>query len=195
MTPRDDNPNPRPRRLAILAAVHLSLVLALLGCRRDRGTAHGEKFPRDDEPRAVDRFVSVQSASAARADATLTAHHFDGRGALNSLGRQKLDLMLRDDDAADPLVVYLDLPSSRAPGAAPAADPRESVRVYLADRGVPESHVEFRSGPNLSYSHPAADGLRGLRRFEGDAAPDASASAPAPGAAGKPNVMTSSPGR
>lgn len=194
MTKRNDNP--RPRRLAILAAVHLSLVLAMLGCRRDRGNAYGEKFPTDDEPRAVDRFVQVQSASAARADATLTAHHFDGRGALNSLGRQKLDLMLRDDDAADPLVVYLDLPNSPAsPGAAPAADHGESVRIYLADRGVPGSHVEFRSGPNLSYSHPAADGLRGLRRFEGDAAPDASAAAPAPGAAGKSNVMTSPPGR
>jgi hypothetical protein len=193
MTTRHHN-NPRPRRLAILAGVHLSLVLAMLGCRRDRADrpAHGEKFPRDDEPRAVDRFVQVQSATAARADATLAPHHFDGRGGLNSLGRHKLDLMLRDDDASDPLVVYLDLPAAPA---APAAGHQESVRVYLADHGVPGSQVEFRAGPNLGYSHPAADGLRGLRRFEGDAAPDASSAPPAPGAAGKPNTMTSPPGR
>ena len=188
--------NRRPRRLATLAAVHLSLVLVMLGCRKDK-PAHGEKFPAEGEPRAVDRFVQVQSATAARADATLTPHHFDGRGGLNSLGCHKLDLMLRDDDASDPLVVYLDLPSAGAAApAAPADAHRESVRVYLIDHGVPDSKIELRSGPNLSYSHPASDGLRGLRRFEGDAAvSDAGAEAPAPGAAGKSGGMNNPGGR
>src|SRR6185369_8569522 len=99
--------------------------------------------------------------------------HFDGRGGLNSLGRQKLDLMLRDDDAG-PVVIYLDLSrpaaSARANGASPVPFDvhRESVRVYLADRGLDESQFEFRAGPNAGDTSPARDGLRGLTELHAD---------------------------
>jgi hypothetical protein len=196
MTTRPDNPPPRRPATFAAAPFALALVLALPGCRSASSRAHGERFPADDEPRTVDAFVHVQSAAAARADATLTPHHFDGRGGLNSLGRHKLDLMLRDDDASAPLVVYLDLPAAAAPpGAAPAAAHTESVRVYLVDRGVPESQVELRGGPNLAYRHPASDGLRGLRRFEADAASPDAADAPTPPTADKANAMTNPGGR
>jgi hypothetical protein len=184
--------NPARSRLPILTALALSLVLVLTsGCQRDRDAgAYGHRFPADDEVRPVDRFVHVQSASAARADATLNDAHFDGRGALNSLGRQKLDYMLRDDDAAAPLVVYLDVRDGGAAQATPSAEPsdlhRESVRVFLADRGLTDAQMELRAGPNLAYSHPARDGLRGLKHLEGaGAAPDA-----APGAAAKSGLMS-----
>ena len=176
----------------MMIALQVALAAAVVpGCRRDGGgLAHGERFPAGGQVRAVDRFAQVQSAAAARADATLNADHFDGRGGLNSLGRQKLDLMLRDDNAADPLVVYLNLPSARAAAGGSftgsTADHRQSVHVYLLDRGVPDDQIELRSGPNLGYSHPADEGLRGLRRLEGDTgAPGADAVPGLPGAAGK----------
>lgn len=191
--------NPRRNRLPILGTLALSLVLVLTsGCQRDRdaGAAYGDRFPADDQVRPVDRFIHVQSASAARADATLNDAHFDGRGALNSLGRQKLDFMLRDDDAAAPLVVYLDLRDGVAAQAVPAEPTdahRESVRVFLADRGLTDAQMEFRAGPNLAYSHPARDGLRGLKKLEADAgAPGADA---APGSAPKSGLMSGAGGQ
>jgi hypothetical protein len=186
---------PTTARLALAGALAgaLAVLGALAGCQHDHhqdhdgaATKYGETFPADSEPRATDRFVQVQSAAAARADATLTAAHFDGRGGLNSLGRQKLDLMLRDDDANTPMVVYLNLPSS-SDGAAPTTAStdahRESVRAYLVDRGVNDAQLEFRAGPNLAYSHPARDGLRGLKHLEATAeAPATDEAASAPGA-------------
>lgn len=162
-----DRNTPSPARLALLGA--LAAVASLQGCQKDNGAGqvvHGETFPADEEARAVDRFVQVQSAAAARTDPTLNASHFDGGRGLNSLGEQKLDLMLRDDDRRRPVVVYLDLPRE-----AGTDGHREAVRAYLLDHGVGEGHIEFRSGPNVDYSHPAEDGLRGLRKLEGDAAP------------------------
>ena len=194
----------RPARLALLGAPALLGALALAtaaGCRagRDSGaatgapggrdparvTSHGERFPADGEIRPVHRFVRVQSAAAARSGAMLHPHHFDDAGDFNSLGRRKLDLMLQDD-AGPRLVLYLDL---ARPGAdAVPADPcRNSVLAYLADRGLDESQVEFRTGPNPGDSHPARDGLRGLREFNdqppGDAYPTGGA-APSRGSGG-----------
>ena len=197
------NHNLPTARLAAAALVAAAALTALPGCQRDRGdrrprVIHGEAFPADNQPRHVDRFIQVQSAAAARTGATLTAAHFDGGADLNSLGRSKLDLMLRDDDAASPLVVYLDLPDA---GAAPGNDAdtemfearRDAVRAYLADAGVSGSNVEFRAGPNLDYSHPAKDGLRGLRRLSGDAA--ASPDAPNPDAPALGDLTTTSTSR
>jgi hypothetical protein len=192
---------PTTARLALAGALAgaLAVLGAITGCQHDHHQDHdgaasiyGETFPADGETRATDRFAQVQSAAAARADATLTAAHFDGRGSLNSLGRQKLDLMLRDDDAAAPMVVYLNLPSSTngaAPTTASTDAHRQSVRAYLVDRGVNDAQLEFRAGPNLAYSHPARDGLRGLRHLEATAeapATDESASSTGGAANGPP---------
>ena len=136
-------------------------------------------FPGDGDERAVDRFVKVQSASAARADATLNDHHFDRGGELNSLGRAKLDLMMKDDEASLPMVVYVDVRRADArQGAAVAAERcQDSARRYLADHGMADDRVEFRTGPNFGYRHPARDGLRGLQKLEGGDA-DAGAAEP-----------------
>ena len=61
--------------------------------------------------RDVQRIERVQNASGAREDATLEPYHFD-KGEVNSLGRQKLSLMIDDDDANNPLVVYLNVPGN-----------------------------------------------------------------------------------
>src|SRR5213592_1110073 len=97
-------------RLALLGVAGGAVIGLAAGCQSGPDRAiHGEMFPADEQVRPVDRMVDVQSAAAARSDATLNDSHF-GRGAsLNSLGRARLDLMLRDDDDATPLVVYLDV--------------------------------------------------------------------------------------
>jgi hypothetical protein len=163
-------------RLLRLAALAALAVLGAAGCRQngdaprdDAGvTHHGEKFPADGEVRPIDRFIRAQSAAAARTDSALFAHHFDAAGDLNSLGRRKLDLML-EDDAAPPLVVYLDL---ARPGADPAPADRcgDAVRAYLADRGLGGLQLEVRTGHNPADTHPARDGLRGLRALQNEQA-------------------------
>ena len=164
-----------------LGAIAIAITAALFvgGCQNDnrdgsaRRVIHGETFPADGEPRDVDRFIDVQSAAAARIDGTLTAAHFDADGGLNSLGRRKLDLMVRDDDAdAPPLVVYLDVRENSAAGSgstrpASLARHEDSVLAFLTDQGVDAQHVRLRPGPNTQYTRPAEDGLRGLRRLEG----------------------------
>jgi hypothetical protein len=161
--------NPRIKRIVRLALMGVAggAVVGLAhGCRSNPDNAiHGEMFPGDNEVRPVDRMVEVQAAAAARTDSTLNAYHFDRGAALNSLGRAKLDMMLRDDDETLPLVVYLDV---RSPGGASDAH-RDSVRHYLADRGVADAQLEFRTGPNLDHTRPARDGLRGLKKLEGPA--------------------------
>ena len=151
-------------RLALMGVAVGAVIGFATGCQGKPDHAiHGEMFPGDNEIRPVDRAVEVQAAAAARNDSTLNAYHFDRGAALNSLGKAKLDLMLRDDDESLPLVVYLDV---RAAGGVREAH-RDAVRNYLADRGVADANLEFRTGPNLDHTRPARDGLRGLKHLEG----------------------------
>jgi len=60
-------------------------------------------FPEDTgEVRKPVQFTDAMAAAGARADATLGKHHFDGPR-LNSLGEEKLALMLKDEHAPAPL--------------------------------------------------------------------------------------------
>lgn len=153
-------------RTTLIRTALLAGAVMTAGCQNVRRDAsiHGEMFPRDEQLRPVDRFLEIQSAAAARNDATLNAFHFDRGAALNSLGREKLDLMLRGDDQSLPLVVYLDV---RSPGGAADAH-RDSVRRYLVDHGVADEQLKFRTGPNLEHTRPAREGLRGLKKFNGE---------------------------
>ncbi len=149
------------RRIGAGLGIACAAALFLRGCQNDRRVIHGETFPADGEKRDVDLLIDVQSAAAARADATLTAAHFDGDGGINSLGRQKLDLMLRDDEgSAAPLVVYLDVRQNGAAGSgstrpASLARHEETVLAYLSDQGVDARNVELRGGPNEQFTRPA----------------------------------------
>ena len=146
---------------ARLAALGAAALLAVAGCHNEQNTdATFGQFAADGQERAVDRFGQVQSAAAARADATLNGYHFDNGRDLNSLGRAKLDGMTRAD-VAPPLVIYLDLPRGSENG-----HHEQAIRTYLADHGLADDKVEVRDGPNPNYTRPAKDGLRGLKRLE-----------------------------
>jgi hypothetical protein len=135
--------------------------------------AMGEFFPAQGEVRDVQRIERVQAASGARADATLSKAHFD-KGELNSLGRQKLSLMIDDDDANNPLVIYLNVPADdefKAPR-------QDSVIAYLKDQGLEEKQVSFREGPNPATNHPAEDSMIRLAKTETGASAGNSGSSP-----------------
>jgi hypothetical protein len=143
-------------RFATLAAPLASAVLAFLastGCQQQPdqpGYVGGEpvgadSFTRDDEDaRSVNRFVTTQTANAARTDATLRPYDFQGPE-LNSLGQQKLELMTRAERGDAPLKVYLDLPQDADQGAR-----REAVLVYLKDRGLKDDEIALEAGPNMN---------------------------------------------
>ena len=145
------------------------------GCRKNAEEAmRGEKFPLDSEQRSVRSFAEAQAASGARADATLRAYHFNGPE-LNSLGRAKLELMLKDDEPAEPLLVYLDVPAGYPLG----EKWRGSALQFLKDQGLTEQQVRFEAGGNTVRSVPAEDSIRGLEKLR--SGPDG---APAGGAEG-----------
>ena len=130
------------------------LALAAGGCASDEhnaaGKVRGDEFPPEGTVRALHRIAEVQSAAGARADATLRPFHFDA-GRLNSLGEEKLDLMLKDDDLAEPVVVYLDLPESD--DRRPARE--QAVMAYLGERGLGDDQVRLKPGTNPDYMSPA----------------------------------------
>src|SRR5258706_9478349 len=140
-------------------------------------------FPEDTgEVRKPTQFAEAMAASGARADATLSKHHFDG-GALNSLREEKLALMLKDGAAPAPLTVYLNVGQKDA-----EANQREaSVVNFLKDKGLSERQIAVVYGYNPAAWSPAADPLSKMKKTEtGDAGGqgDNGAAAAAPGGAG-----------
>ena len=162
----------RKPRLAyyVLGGLLLALLPSAAGCQGadgegGRGVARprGEAFQADEQPRAVHRFAHAQSAAGARHDAALHPHHFD-RGTLNSLGQEKLELMLKDDEACDPLVVYVDVPSNDV-----LAGRMDSVKVYLKDRGLQDRQIQLEAAANPSARGPAAPGIVAKRLIDSGA--------------------------
>jgi len=163
--------------LASLTAAPLAAALALLasaGCQQtpDQPAYIGEAqvgsdiFTREDEDaRSVNRFVTAQTANAARTDATLRPYHFQG-AELNSLGMQKLDLMTKAERGDSPLTVYLDLPPDADQGTR-----REAVLVYLKDRGLKDDQIALQAGPNLNPDnlHPTAQSMKMLHLLDAGA--------------------------
>src|SRR5687768_15079149 len=157
-------------RAALLAGGLLPALASATGCQGPGGEfgqgvarPRGEAFRADDAPRGVHRFADAQSASGARYDATLHPQHFD-RGMLNSLGQQKLGLMLKDDEICDPLVVYLELPANDL-----LAGRQDSVRVYLKDHGLEDRQIQLEVGPNPSARGPAGPGIAAKRLIDSGA--------------------------
>jgi hypothetical protein len=89
------------------------------------------------------QFLDAQAAAGARSDGTLSRYHFDG-GRLNSLGEDKLSRMLKDDRAADPMRVYLNLEERDAATGAR----RTAVLAFLKDAGLADGQVEIVYGQN-----------------------------------------------
>ncbi|HSU69304.1 MAG TPA: hypothetical protein VLJ39_20630 [Tepidisphaeraceae bacterium] len=141
-----------------------ALVGMTAGCHHTQNPpgpiVHGERFVPDSDRRAVSDVKLAQAASGARQDATIYPYHFDGTG-LNPLGRRKLDLMLTDETPTEPLTVYLDLPAGT-----PAAQHRQVVAQYLRDRGLQNSQIDLRDGPNPRNNASAMDAVTGARTLQ-----------------------------
>jgi len=136
------------------------------GCRKDQPSAADTFFPAE-EAAATKQIITTQIARGARADATLHAIHFDD-AALNSLGRDKLDAMIRDNSTPLPLVVYLDLPTT---------DPRTPSRTaavndYLTTTGLLAAQFQTHPGPNPATLHPTAPDLAALSKLNAPPTPD-----------------------
>jgi len=163
------------------------------GCQQETSTsssihrAHGEVFRPDDEPRAVDNVMFAQAAAGARADSTLYGCHFDTHG-LNSLGRAKLALMLRDEQPIDPLVVYLDIPSYM-----PAEPAHTSVNDFLKSRGLTETQIELVDGANPRTLHGAAATGSSMRSISAMGAPSGAGVGPAGGSTSPETAVPPAP--
>lgn len=159
-------------KLAIAAAM-LAAMPSMTGCQKgtpetskDLTGIPGEQFAPANEPRHMHRIADASAASGARADATLHRAHFDGgnQTALNSLGEQKLDLMLADDDAL-PVAIYLNVIGDDVFAAC-----EQSVRVYLRDRGLGEQQIKVVAGRNPGGYQATAPLIRQARVAENQAA-------------------------
>ena len=148
----------------LVGAALLASMPTLMGCNKgqpqqadkDLTGIPGEQFTSPDEPRQVHRMFDAAAASGARADATLHACHFDAGNptALNSLGENKLDLMMSDDDAL-PMAVYLNIAGDEK-----LAGCEQSVRVYLRDRGLTDQQVKIVAGRNPGSYSPTAPKIK-----------------------------------
>jgi hypothetical protein len=107
------------------------------------------------------QFIDAMSAAGARADATLSRQHFDGRR-LNSLGEDKLSRMMGDDRASEPMRVYLNL--DERDGA--SKDRRAAAVAFLRDAGLGESQVEVVFGQNPENWSPGSKHLINMPKTE-----------------------------
>jgi len=139
-------------------------LIVVAGCHHDSPPApdRADAFASEPAVPPAHQFVTAQAATGARDDATLRSMHFDG-GRLNSLGRQKLDLMTRDEDASQQIVVYLDLPPD-----GPVKLARNSTLNFLKSLGVADAQIRIEEGPNPSVTAPAARSIDGLHQLSDD---------------------------
>ncbi len=109
----------------------------------------------------VNKFAEVQTSNGARNDAMLYPHHFSA-GHLNSLGRQKVLLMLEDCDACEPLTVHL----VNCGEGDVLAQRKAAVELYL----------KSTEGYNVETMHPAQPELIRFRKTEAGKVEEASSS-------------------
>ena len=151
----------------------LLAVSALMGCHHDQ-IAHGEMFNPPGAPTPVSEACEVQAAAGARADGMLYDHHFDGSD-LNSLGKDKLNRMVKGTPTSQPVVVYMNMPHDSATAR------QTAVAAYLKDSGLKESDVQVFEGSNPNLTTPTAYNLSVVYKganatFDGEGADTGSAS-------------------
>jgi len=121
----------------------------------------GAEFYKPGETTTTHKFLKSQAASGARADSTFNAIHFDG-GKLNSLGVAKVDAMLADDDTVEPVVFYLNM----AEGDAFKSDRQDAIVACCKTRGMTETQISFKLGPNPATYSPSQDILSRMNKTE-----------------------------
>ncbi len=144
------------RKNVILAGFATIASLLLVACQNPESST----FQPEDELRSVDMVANAQAAAGARADAMLYPMHFDG-AALNSLGKQKLEMMIAAGNKAT-LVVYLDLPK----GDAMASDRTKAVGDFLGGKGMQASAFKVEMGPNPASHNMSQPGIARLSKTE-----------------------------
>ena len=179
------------RKAILIAGSCMLIALYSAGCEwnyTQQRQAMGEFFPPQGEIRDVERIERVQEASGARVDSMLYPAHFD-KGELNSLGREKLSRMIDDDDANNPLVIWLNTPTDDEFKAAR----QDSVVAYLKEQGLEEKQIAFKDGYNPATNHPAADGLARMSKTESPEAAGNAGGGSAPSAS-DPGMVTEAGG-
>ncbi len=160
----------------------VSLWLGVSGCAKNDAPAEDFFAGQGDSSRHI---LEVQQAVGARNDGMLYPRHFDG-AMLSGLGRDKLDLMLKDNSKSLPLVVYLDLQANDSL----SRDRREAVASYLREQGLLDNQVFLENGVNPATVAPAATGLASLSKTDSSASDAAGAAGGAAGAASSSNAGT-----
>ena len=142
---------------------HLKLValvlLVMSGCESNGHATKkrpDDSFLPEDDTRSYRRFAIAQEAAGARHDGMLYEYHFDG-DRLNSLGEHKLAAMLKDNEHAFPVMVYLNFPEAEHQKLR-----QEAVSIFLLDCGLKDTQMQFAQGPN---PHAASSGAHNLARL------------------------------
>lgn len=143
------------------AVVVAAMTLVITGCSSSRKQTDAPFFPSDDAYRAHQQAIDAQVAAGAREDGNLYDCHFTG-DAVNSLGRSKLDAMVRGAEVDQVVNVHL-----AGDGAHDLLVRRmRSVTAYLKDQGLPDEQIAFTEGLNDRTYTPAAMGLRNLEKTD-----------------------------
>ena len=146
-----------------VAAVLLTLLAGCESARENmRKQAERDAFPPEDDSRSYRRFAMAQEAVGARHDGMLYSYHFDGDH-LNSLGERKLCAMLRDNDHAFPVVVYMNFADESR------QKPRQdAVSVFMMDSGLLDTQLHFEAGPNPNAASSGSQNLARLSKTESE---------------------------
>jgi hypothetical protein len=137
-----------------------AIAIASTGCSKEQ-KSHNDPFFPDPQASSVRKFERSQTAKGARNDGMLYAHHFDG-DRLNTLGKQKLTLMLGDDTGAKTMKVYL---VKLGEGATLDAR-KKAINDYLKDGLRPDEKLELVNGINPDTYHPSAPTIARMSKTE-----------------------------
>ena len=132
---------------------NLLLAFVLTGCTQNHPatTTQDPFFQSPDEVPLATRLFDTQAARGARVDATLYPQHFDGQR-LNSLGKSKIDLMLRDTESEPPLKLFISGQSTDPTWTARA----DAVKKHLTSVGLTDKQFQVVAGINPDTWHPVA---------------------------------------
>ena len=151
--------------MKLVKTVSFLAVLAICGCAEHAQPS--TEFPAEGTVPVPHRMAEIQRSSGARHDGNLYAAHFTD-DALNSLGRSKLDSLLRDDEAVRPVTIHMAATADRLV----LMRRIEAVTAYLKDNGLNDQQIHFVSELNADSYHPAAPDLANLGKTDTESVPD-----------------------
>jgi hypothetical protein len=171
------------RLTSVMLAAMVGSVAVAAGCKErpprqlePDTRMYGQRFLEPGEMGHNERIDLAQQRAGARADASLHEFHFDRSGGLNTLGEEKLGLMLAPDESiattqpasssAVPFVVYVDTPEDDGTWSAK----KDAVARFASAHGWTDGQIEVRHGTNREVATPTASLLSDKDRAAKDAA-------------------------